>query len=150
MPAPPPIARLAPLMPQLALALRRGYDDIPDQLKAVGGMGGRHVGTLVSLATLGPGTVGELADRLDMTPAHASLVVGELARAGYVDRQQDDADRRRILVALTDKSKPLLAEMRQRRAAPLRGFLATLTDQDAEVFIDQLQQLVNALQQHPE
>jgi DNA-binding MarR family transcriptional regulator len=136
-------------MPQLALALRRGYDDIPDQLKTVGGMGGRHVGTLVSLATIGPGTVGELADRLDMTPAHTSLVVGELARAGYVDRQHDNADRRRIVVALTDKSKPLLDQMRKRRAAPLRRFLANLSEQDAEIFIDQLQQLVSALQHDP-
>jgi DNA-binding MarR family transcriptional regulator len=132
-------------MPQLALALRRGHDDIPSELKAVGGMGARHVGTLVSLASIGPATVGELADRLHMTPAHASLVIGDLARAGYVERHHDNDDRRRIIVALTDTAKPLLDQMRKRRAAPLRAFLATLTEHEANAFIAQLQRLVEFL-----
>ncbi|MGH9107638.1 MAG: MarR family transcriptional regulator [Acidimicrobiales bacterium] len=34
---------------------------------------------LVSLAVAGPATVSELAARLDMSTAHASRVVGELA-----------------------------------------------------------------------
>jgi DNA-binding MarR family transcriptional regulator len=141
----PPIARLAPLMPQLALALQKGHEDVPDALKAAGTMGVRHIGTLVSLATQGTGTVGELADRLGMTPAHASLVVGDLVRADLVSRTPASDDRRRVVVALTDQARPLLAEMRSQRAAPLRAFLSTLSVDEANVFIDHLHELVNAL-----
>lgn len=141
----PPIARLAPLMPQLALALQKGHENVPEELKAVGNMGVRHVGTLVSLATQGAGTVGELAERMGMTPAHASLVVGDLVRANLVTRTPATEDRRRVIVALTDQTRPLLEQMRTQRAAPLRAFLSTLADDEANVFIDHLHALVNAL-----
>ena len=141
----PPIARLAPLMPQLALALQRGHEQIPPELKAAGAMGVRHVGSLVSLATQGPGTVGELADRMGMTPAHASLVVSDLARADLVTRTPGIEDRRRVIVTLADHARPLLDQMRKQRAAPLRAFLSTRSTEEANVFIDQLQELVSAI-----
>ncbi len=40
-----------------------------------------------------PATVSELAERLDMGAAHASLVVGELARSGLAELPEDDAER---------------------------------------------------------
>ena len=73
-----------------------------------------------------------------MTVAHSSLVVGELAGAGLVDRRHDERDRRRIIVSLSDAAKPAVAEMRSRHAAPLVRFLADLDDDQAERFIDQL------------
>ena len=51
MPRPqPPIARPAPLLAQLAIALRRNRDDVPQVLKAAGQRGERHVAMLISLA----------------------------------------------------------------------------------------------------
>jgi DNA-binding MarR family transcriptional regulator len=141
----PPIARLAPLMPQLALALQRGHENVPDELKAAGNLGVRHIGALVSLATQGTGTVGELAERMGMTPAHASLVVGDLVRANLATRTPASEDRRRVVVALSDRARPLLEQMRAQRAAPLRAFLSTLSDDEANVFIDHLHELVAEL-----
>ena len=141
----PPIARLAPLMPQLALALHRGQENVPPELKAAGNMGVRHIGALVSLASQGPGTVGELAERMGGTPAHASLVVGDLVRADLASRTPGSEDRRRVVVDVTDRARPLLEQMGAQRAAPLRAFLSTLSADEANVFIDQLQALVDAL-----
>jgi DNA-binding MarR family transcriptional regulator len=132
-------------MPQLAQALQKGHEDVPEELKAAGNMGVRHIGTLVSLATQGAGTVGELAERMGMTPAHASLVVGDLVRADLASRTPAREDRRRVVVTLTDHARPLLEQMRAQRAAPLRAFLATLSEDEANVFIDHLHALVNAL-----
>jgi len=132
-------------MPQLALALQKGHENVPDELKAAGNMGIRHIGALVSLATQGTGTVGELAERMGMTPAHASLVVGDLARADLVSRTPATGDRRRVVIAITDHARPLLDQMRAQRAAPLRAFLSTLSEDEANVFIDHLHALVNAL-----
>jgi DNA-binding MarR family transcriptional regulator len=132
-------------MPQLALALQKGHENVPEELKAAGNTGIRHIGTLVSLATQGSGTVGELAERMAMTPAHASLVVGDLVRADLVSRTPATEDRRRVVVALTDHARPLLDQMRTQRAAPLRAFLSTLSDDEANIFIDHLHALVNAL-----
>jgi DNA-binding MarR family transcriptional regulator len=146
MPRPqPPIARLAPLLPQLAIALRRNRGDVPEVLKAAGQKGERHVAMLISLALTGPGTVSELAERLDLSTAHASLVVGELARADLVRREHDPRDRRLIVVSLSETAKPAVAEMRRRRSGPLRAFLAELEPDDADAFIDHLARLVEIL-----
>lgn len=146
----PPIARLAPLLPQLALALRRNRGEIPEVLRAAGKHGERHVGMLVSLAVAGPATVSELGERLGMSSAHASLVVGELAKADLVERDHDAGDRRRIIVSLSETAEPAVAEMRRRAAAPLLRFLADLDADEADAFIDQLARLVDVLRTAPQ
>jgi DNA-binding MarR family transcriptional regulator len=143
----PHIARLAPLMPQLGLALRQARGQLPPALARAGGLGARHVSMMISLAIAGPATVSELAERLDMTVAHASLVVGELAAAGLVDRDHDARDRRRIIVSLSEAAKPAVTAMRRRNAAPLRCFLADLDDDEADRFINQLSRLIACLRE---
>jgi DNA-binding MarR family transcriptional regulator len=138
----PHVRRLAPLMPELAFALQQRRGELPAELKEAGRLGDRHVALLVSLAVSGPATVSELARRLDMGVAHASLVVGELAEARLVERQHDERDRRRVIVSLSDKAKPAMAQMGNRHAAALRRFLSKLDDAQAEAFIDQLTDLV--------
>jgi DNA-binding MarR family transcriptional regulator len=136
-------------MPELAFALRRRRGELPAALQEAGRFGDRHISTLVSLAVAGPATVSELAERMDMSTAHASLVVGELAGAGLVDRDHDERDRRRIIVSLSEKAKPAVAEMRNRHAAPLLRFLANLDDDEADHFINQLATLVACLRGDP-
>lgn len=141
----PLIARLAPLMPQLGIALRQRRGELPAALKQTGGLGERHFAVLVSLAVAGPGTVSELADRVGMTLAHASLVVGELAAAGLADREHDDRDRRRVIVSLSEAARPAVAQMRDRHAGALVRFLEDLDDEQAEQFVNQLNRLVECL-----
>jgi DNA-binding MarR family transcriptional regulator len=142
---PPPIARLAPLLPQLVLAFQRRAGDLPTALQDAGRLGQRHVAMLVMLAISGPLSVSELAQRTDMTIAHASLVVGELAKAGLAERDHDPADRRRILVSLSPAAQPAVAEMRRRNAEPVLRFLNELTDDEAETFIAHLSRLLSLL-----
>jgi DNA-binding MarR family transcriptional regulator len=136
------VSRLAPLLPELAFALRRRRGELPATLRQAGRLGDRHISLLVSLAVAGPATVSELAERMDMSIAHASLVVGELASVGLIDRDHDEHDRRRIIVSLSAAAKPAIAQMRNRHAGPLGRFLADLDDEEAERFIDQLTALV--------
>jgi DNA-binding MarR family transcriptional regulator len=132
-------------MPELAFALRRRRGELPEALREAGRLGDRHSSALVSLAVAGPATVSELARRMDMSIAHCSLVVGELAGAGLVNRDHDDRDRRQVIVSLSEKAKPAVAEMRGRHAEPLRRFLADLDDAEAKSFIDKLTMLVACL-----
>jgi DNA-binding MarR family transcriptional regulator len=136
------VARLAPLLPALAYAWRGRSGEIPPALREAGRHGERHIGALISLAIAGPATVSELAARLEISTAHASLVVGELARAELVERTHDERDRRRIIVSLSDRARPAIDEMRARNAAPLLSFLGELEPAQADRFIDQLARLV--------
>jgi DNA-binding MarR family transcriptional regulator len=141
----PYAARLAPLLPQLVLAYQRRAGDIPAALRDAGQLGQRHVGMLVMLAIGGPLTVSALAQRSGMTVAHASLVVGELAKAGLVTREHDERDRRRILVSLSETAEPAVAEMRRRNAEPVIAFLRELDEPQAEEFIATLGLLLTHL-----
>jgi DNA-binding MarR family transcriptional regulator len=141
------IARLAPLLPQLGFALRRRRGELPPALKEAGRLGERHVAALMSLSVTGSATVSELAERTDMTLAHASLVVGELAGAGLVEREHDERDRRRIIVSLSDTAVPAVEQMRNRHAGALWRFLAGMDDEEAERFIDHLSELVACLRE---
>jgi DNA-binding MarR family transcriptional regulator len=138
-------ARLGPLLAQLALTYRRRAEDIPPALRAAGPLGERHIGTLITLAMSGPLSVSDLARQREMTVAHASLVVGELAGAGLVDRQHDQLDRRRTIVSLSAAAEPAIAEMRQRNASPVLNFLTELDERQADEFIDHLAALLDHL-----
>jgi DNA-binding MarR family transcriptional regulator len=129
-------------VPQLVLAYRRRGEEIPGLLQQAGQLGQRHVGMLITLAISGPLGVSELAQRTEMTVAHASLVVGELAKAGLVERDHDDRDRRRIIVSLSDTARPAVAEMRGRYAEPVLRFLRELEEDQAEAFISNIGLLV--------
>ena len=130
----PYLARLAPLLPQFALAYRR-RGEIPEVLRQAGLLGQRHIGTLITIAITGPQSVSELAERTEMTTAHASLVVGERAKAGLVEREHDERDRRRIIVSLSDLAKPVVAEMGGRNAEPVARVLSQLEESEADAFI---------------
>lgn len=134
-------------MPQLVFAWRNRPGDIPDVLKRAGRHGERHIAAMISLAIAGPGTVSELAERLQMTPAHASLVVGELAKAGLVAREHAEHDRRLIVVSLSEIAKPAVAQMRSRHSEPLRRFLSELDEDEADAFINNLTTLVGYLRE---
>jgi MarR family transcriptional regulator, organic hydroperoxide resistance regulator len=136
-------------MSQLAFAWRRRSGEIPEGLRDAGRHGERHLGMLISLAVEGPGTVSELGQRMDITTAHASLVVGELARAGLVERDHDERDRRLIVVSLSDAARSAVAEMRRRHAAPLVRFLGELDVDEADRFIDHLGRLVAHVKSDP-
>jgi DNA-binding MarR family transcriptional regulator len=136
------ISRLAPLLPQLVLAYQQRAGEIPAVLRDAGQLGQRHIGMLITLAINGPMSVSELARRTQMTVAHASLVVGELARGGLVDRDHDPADRRRIIVSLSDTARSAVAEMRDRNAKPVISFLGQLDQDQAEAFINNLELLL--------
>jgi hypothetical protein len=45
-------------------------------------------------------TLSELADRLGIAPATASLMVGQLSRGGLIKRREDEHDRRRTIPSI--------------------------------------------------
>jgi DNA-binding MarR family transcriptional regulator len=134
-------------MPQLVFAWRARRGGIPEMLKPAGRHGERHIAALISLAIAGPGSVSDLAERLNITKAHASLVVGELAKAGLVERDHAEHDRRLIIVSLSEAAKPAVAQMRESHAAPLLRFLAELDEEQADQFISHLSRLISYLRE---
>ena len=123
------LSELLRVMPGVFRGLRRDAEggDSPaaafKELFKQGALGPRHIPVLVVLALDGPQTVGDLARRLSLSLATVSLMVGELDRAGLVERREDEQDRRRTVVRLAERHRRRLAPIIDQRIAPLRRAL---------------------------
>jgi DNA-binding MarR family transcriptional regulator len=92
-----------------------------------GSLGPRHMPALLAVATAGPLSVSDLARRLGLGLSTASATVGELSRAGLVERSEDEHDRRRTIVRLPEGHREVIAGWAQQALAPLRGTLERLS-----------------------
>src|ERR1700734_1726502 len=88
-----------------------------------GPLGPRHMPALLAVAAAGPLSVSELARRLGLGLSTTSTIVGQLNRAGLLERAEDDTDRRRTIVRLHDDYQDVIGSWAQQALAPLRSTL---------------------------
>ncbi len=70
-----------------------------DAVARTGGLNSTDLQTVGLLMSQGPATPGELAERTGLSAGGAiTAVIDRLEKAGYVSRQRDQADRRRVIV----------------------------------------------------
>ena len=86
--------------------------------------------TLADLERRGPRRVTELAESQGVTQPAMTGLVGRLAAGGLVDRAPDPADRRGVLVTVTDDGRAVLAARREARASALAALLDDLDVDD--------------------
>jgi DNA-binding MarR family transcriptional regulator len=96
---------------------------------------------LFFLSDQGPQPIGQIGCLLGVTLPTASYQVERLVRAGLVERVQDERDRRRTLVHLTEKSTELVRSLRQGRADRMRSWIGHMSPED----IAALERGLNAL-----
>jgi DNA-binding MarR family transcriptional regulator len=98
---------------------------------------------LALLRDAGPQRITELAAREAVAQPSMTSLVSRLERDRLVERREDRADRRAVLVAITDEGARVLNERRKARAAALTARLERLGDEQR----DALAAAVPALQQ---
>lgn len=125
------------MRPVLA-ALKRGAPPpaVFEEAFKRGSLGPRHAPVLIAVALEGELSVSDIAERLGLSLSTTSLLVGELNRAGLLDRTEDENDRRRTLVRLNERyNADALAWLRE-RLDPFRRTLARLTPPARANFLD--------------
>jgi DNA-binding MarR family transcriptional regulator len=75
-------------------------------------------------------TVGRLAELFAIGLPAASILADRLVRAGYVDRNEDPADRRRVQLTLTRAGVQLVTELQEGSHLLLRRWMARLSPED--------------------
>ena len=88
---------------------------------------------LAVLDRLGPRTPGEIAAHERVQPPSMTRTIAALAELGLVTRTEHPADRRQVLVALTETGAATVRETRRRRDAWLARRLAALTPAERDV-----------------
>src|ERR1700738_1092587 len=74
--------------------------------------------------------VGRLAELFGIGLPAASILADRLVRSGYVERNEDTADRRRVLLSLTRSGIQLIDELQQGSHQHLRRWMARLSSED--------------------
>ncbi|GII92274.1 MarR family transcriptional regulator [Sinosporangium siamense] len=98
----------------------------------------RHLSLLAYLLFDGPMTVNDLAARLRIAPTTASLLIGDLSRQGILERREDEADRRRRIIAIAAGQQPAISAWLAPGAAAWRKVLGPLTPDQRQMFVDTL------------
>jgi len=75
-------------------------------------------------------SVGRLAELFGFGLPAASLLADRLVRAGYVERRDDPADRRRVLLSLTRTGLRLVTDLREGSHSVLRRWMSSLSPED--------------------
>jgi DNA-binding MarR family transcriptional regulator len=75
---------------------------------------------------------------LEVAPTTVSLMVAELSRKGVLERREDEADRRRRIVSITDALRPAIDTWLARGATAWQQALAPLTPEQRRLVVDTL------------
>jgi DNA-binding MarR family transcriptional regulator len=114
--------RLRPVLMKLARELRREVHPL--------GVTGGQVALLFQIRRRRGVSAGDLAASEGISPAAMSGYVDRLAKAGLVERVQDERDRRRQVLELTEEAERVLRSVRSRRTAWLAKRLEHLSEDE--------------------
>lgn len=104
-----------------------------------------HYAVLAVLAEFGPSSQQAIAERVGFDKSDVTKIINHLEDQAFVQRMEDEADRRRHSVALTAKGEQQLEASDEELVASMRYFLRGLTSEE----YGQLQELLlKALEVH--
>jgi DNA-binding MarR family transcriptional regulator len=87
---------------------------------------------LVLLNSRGRMNLSAIAQHLDVNPSNASRTCEQLVSAGMVARATDEADRRNVVLQLTDAGTGLVADLMTQRRRLIDGVVARMSVADQE------------------
>jgi DNA-binding MarR family transcriptional regulator len=105
-----------------------------------------QVKALVFLYDTGEQSISELAAKLSVTLPSVSELVDRLIDRGLVVRETDSADRRRVLVSLTEPAIAYGRRIHDLRRAQVRAALDALPVDEQVIFLRSIRALAAALQ----
>ncbi|MGP3973228.1 MarR family winged helix-turn-helix transcriptional regulator [Streptomyces sp. 8N114] len=136
------IRALLLLMPRIVGRVKR--IPVPEELQSLA-LAPRHLSLLSYLLFDGPMTVNDLATRLEVAPTTVSLLVGELSRKGVLERQEDENDRRRRIVSITEAHRPTISRWLARGAGAWRQVLTELSPAERALIVATLRAYEDAM-----
>lgn len=90
----------------------------------------------------GPRTAGAVADALDISGPALTRHVTRLEERGLIEREVDQADRRRVLIDLTAAGGKVLADHRVFAGTPLQAAARRLTQDERHKIVASISRLV--------
>ncbi len=104
---------------------------------------------LVVLEGHGETRLNLLAERLGVTPSTALRMVDRLIAAGIVTRQENKADRREVLIGLTDAGERLVRVVTEHRRAEIAAIVAAMPTSRRRAVVSALNSFAEAAGELP-
>jgi DNA-binding MarR family transcriptional regulator len=120
-------------MTQLARLFQIASDKMDDAFGRLVGINPTDQRCLDLVDVHGGLTAGELAEAASLSPGAVTTVVDRLERMGLVTRTRDQADRRRVIVQTTDKSRELARAIYGPIGAYAREYIDEFSDEEIAV-----------------
>ncbi len=111
------------------IKLQRAAESISVRVHSVlpGELTVTQFGVLEALYHIGPLCQSELAEKLLKSGGNLTLVVDNLEKAGHVARQRDPADRRFVVVSLTEKGQAFITALFPKVVANVTSEMSALS-----------------------
>jgi DNA-binding MarR family transcriptional regulator len=108
------------------------------------------VSQVFALQELEKGTISVtgLASRLELERSSVSRLVDELVKGEFVSRGINDANRREMVLSLTEKGMRTIQQVRQQSLGFYQSVLGSLSNTDQTLIIDGFKKFTGALLQH--
>jgi DNA-binding MarR family transcriptional regulator len=151
-PQPDEVREAIGFVPLLAAYFRRTHSEMPEELTEIfqsHRLTARHGAVLPHLVVEAGLSVSELAARMTLSLSTTSELVGDLNRAGLVERREDPINRRRTLVSLAESHRRTVEGFVAVRAAPLIRVLESLSPRDRAGFVAGLNAWAREVQHRP-
>lgn len=98
----------------------------------------------------GPMTQKDLQDKLDIQPGSMSEIAAKLEHKGFLIREKDPADKRKILLSLTEAGREDVEQFRmQKKVLRTRDFEA-LSQEEQQALVRLLEKLLDSWSPPPE
>ncbi|WP_027714682.1 MarR family winged helix-turn-helix transcriptional regulator [Desulfuromonas sp. TF] len=101
--------------------------------------------TLLTIADRRECSLGDLARELGVAMSSASQMVDRLVGEGVVERNLDEANRRQVIIRLTDNGEDLIAKLRQGIIDGYRRVLAKMSDEEQEELVGSFETIARLL-----
>jgi DNA-binding MarR family transcriptional regulator len=138
------VLELATLLGSVVRNLKQRADPPPKAFREAfeaNSLGPRHMPVMIAVALGERSSVSEIAKRIGLSVATTSLLVGELSRAGLLERAEDPRDRRRTLVSLHKDHRAVMRRFIRKIVEPLRRTLDSLAPEARTGFLEGWRQL---------
>jgi DNA-binding MarR family transcriptional regulator len=93
-------------------------------------------------------SVTELASRLELERSSVSRLVDELVKGEFISRNINEANRREMILSLTEKGIRTILQVRQQSLKFYQSVLSSLSNTDQTLIIDGFKKFTGALLEH--
>ena len=105
---------------------------------------------LLELDSIGPVSLSDLADSLQLDRSTLSRSVEALVQKGLAVREADSADRRAVVIALSPEGKSFSEKLNCSCDEYYAHLLDQITEQNRSVFVESIEQIVAAMKKTDE